>query len=105
MGPSFILEQASRSAHYTQKDYETLAFAGQQPAIGELSLTWRTMLKEAEEIIALLPEEQLGQCVITGKGELFNGSLRAPGEKLAAGEIHFHAGSIRRAGPKIKTQS
>ena len=36
LNPGFILEQASRSAHYTALDYETLAFHGKAPAMADL---------------------------------------------------------------------
>ena len=40
-------------------DYETLAFAGNAPAIDERGRTWRGMLQEANEIMALLPEDHV----------------------------------------------
>jgi len=52
------------------------------------------------QIVAMLPYQNVGQCVLRG-GELFRGDGAALREMLARGEIHFHAGSIRGAFPKI----
>jgi hypothetical protein len=103
LSPPFILEQASRTAHYRQEDYETLAFDGHQPTLSELSQTWRTMLSQAEKIITLLPEEKLGHCVVTLQGTLFDGSIEVLNAKLDAGELLFHPGSIQGAWPRVKS--
>jgi len=103
LSPAFILEQARRSTHYTREDYETLAFDGQAPDAAELSRTWRCMLQEAESMIALLPEEEVGHCVITREGSVFQGSLQALKEALQADAILFHAGSVKGAWPRIST--
>jgi hypothetical protein len=102
LNPSFILEQASRSAHYTRQDYETLAFDADVPSAGELSRIWRTMLKETENIISLLPEDHLGCCIVTRNGELFAGTASELDEQLKAGDILFHYGTIRGSWPSLK---
>ncbi len=45
-----ILEQASRSSHYSKEDYETLAFEGSPPDAKSLGHTWRSMLCEAADM-------------------------------------------------------
>jgi len=101
LSPQFILAQASRSAHYTRMDYETLAFAGSAPDIEELGRTWRNMLQEANETTALLPEDQVGQCVLLRSGKLFSGSPDALKDVLAKDSILFHEGTVRGAWPTL----
>ena len=91
LSPLFILE----------KDYETLAFDSLVPDPVELGRTWRSMLSEAEEMIAILPEDQIGNCVITREGSLFKGSAAELKAHLQADTLHFHAGCIRGAWPQI----
>jgi len=101
LSPMFILEQASRTTHYTREDYETLAFDGRAPDAVELCRTWRNMLLEAGEMIASLPEDQIGSCVITREGDLFTGTSEALKSSLLANAILFHKGCVRGAWPKI----
>lgn len=101
LSPAFILEQASRSTHYTKQDFETLAFKGKTPDATELSRTWRGMLDEAGAMISLLPEDHVGHCVITRGGSLFKGSLHELREALKANSLTFHAGSVRGAWPHL----
>jgi len=105
LSPSFILEQASRSTHYTREDYETLAFNGSAPNAAELSQSWRHMLREAAEMIPLLPEDQIGKCVITRDGNLFRGTSTELEISLQANVIHFHPGCIRGAWPRISASN
>jgi len=101
LSPMFILEQASRSTHYTKEDYATLAFEGSAPNAAELSQTWRSMLREAAEMVALLPEDQIGTCVTTRDGNLFTGTGAELKASLHANAVCFHAGCIRGAWPRI----
>jgi hypothetical protein len=103
LSPMFILEQASRSTHYTKEDYETLAFNGRAPDAAKLSQTWRSMLHEATEMIALLPEDKIGHCVITRDGNLFTGTSNELNASLQANAILFHPGCIRGAFPRISS--
>lgn len=101
LNPMFILEQASRSTHYTKEDYETLAFDGTAPNATELSQMWRSMLHDAAEMISLLPEDQIGNCVTTRDGNLFTGTSTELNACMQANTIHFHKGCIRGAWPRI----
>ena len=101
LSPQFILAQAGRSAHYTRMDYETLAFDGGAPDIDELGRTWRGMLQEANETMALLPEDRVGQCVMSRGGELFGGSPDVLKDALADDAILFHEGTVRGAWPTL----
>ena len=101
LSPAFILEQASRSTHYTREDYETLAIEGKAPDATELVRTWRDMLQEAETVISLLPEEQVGHCLLTREGTVFKGTIQALRDALQADTLLFHAGSVRGAWPQL----
>jgi hypothetical protein len=103
LSPVFIMEQASRSTHYSREEYQTLAFDGQAPDAQALGQLWRRMLREAVEIIALLPEDQVGQCVMTRDQNLFAGSPDELKAGLDGNSICFHAGCIRGAWPRIAT--
>jgi len=105
LSPMFILEQASRSTHYSREEYETLAFDGSAPDAMELSHTWRRMLREAGEMIALLPEDQIGHCVMTRDRNLFAGTSDELKNSLQMNAIHFHPGCIRGAWPTISAST
>lgn len=70
------------------------------PDAADLSQRWHAALEDAAEIVATLPYESVGQCVLHG-GELFRGDRTSLRDALARGELHFHAGSIRGAFPRI----
>ncbi|MBM4163769.1 MAG: hypothetical protein FJ222_04950 [Lentisphaerae bacterium] len=101
LSPQFILAQASRTAHYTRMDYETLAFAGGAPDLAELGRTWRNMLQEATDITAILPEDHVGQCVLLRGGKLFSGSPDVLKDALTEDTIRFHGGTVRGAWPTL----
>jgi hypothetical protein len=101
LSPVFILEQASRSTHYSREEYQTLAFDGDAPNAEALSHTWRSMLSEAAEMISLLPEDLIGHCIMTLDRDLFTGSVKELTDSLQANTIHFHPGCIRGAWPMI----
>jgi hypothetical protein len=102
LSPSFILEQASRTAHYTREDYEILAYDGPRPDLSELGRLWRDMLREAGDLLDLLPEDQVGRCVMAPDGSLFKGSPQALRDALRSQALQFHAGSVCGAWPRIR---
>jgi len=99
LAPDAILQEAGRSARYSKVEIEALAFNGPAPDAVDLSRQWHAALQSAAEIVALLPYQNVGQCVLRG-GELFRGEGAALRETLARGEIRFHPGSIRGAFPQ-----
>jgi hypothetical protein len=103
LSPLFILEQASRSAHYTAAEYEALAFDGIAPEAAELRQMWHGMLREAPELMAHLPEDQIGKCVTTRDGSLFTGTASELKSSLQTNDICFHAGCIRGAWPSLSS--
>ncbi len=101
LSPRFILEQAARSAHYSQAEIDKLEFAGLPPDAAALSHQWQAMLAEARIIVDTLPAEQAGKCVLTHAGGLFSGDLGALRSALAQDELLFHEGAIRGALPRM----
>lgn len=100
LAPDAILQEARRSTRYSAIEIAALAFEGPPPDAAELSHRWHAALEDAAEIVATLPYESVGQCVLRGE-ELFRGDRTSLRDALARGEIHFHSGSIRGAFPRI----
>lgn len=99
--PASILEQASRSARYSNEEVRGLSFEGEAPDAGELSKRWHSALTEARAIVSLLPPEHAGQCVLSSGGGLCRCTPTALAEALAVGAVQFHAGSIKGTLPSI----
>ena len=100
--PSSILAQASRTARYSVEEVRSLQFEGPPPDAGELARRWRGMLAEAQAVVAALPADESGRCVLTSDGELCRLSPAELPRALASGRIRFHAGSIRGALPSLR---
>jgi len=101
-GPASILEHAARSAHYPEAELEALAFEGPRPDAAALARRWREILEDARRIVAALPPESAGACVLTSEGTLFRGDPGALASALSAGRVAFHQGSIRGALPRVR---
>lgn len=99
--PSAILEEAGRSARYSAVEIEMLAFDGPPPAAAALSRRWRIMLEEARNLVALLPPEKVGMCVLDTAGDLYSGGTADLERAIASGGLRFLHGSIRGALPRI----
>ena len=99
--PTGILEEASRTARYTHEEVRALDFDGPAPDAAELSRRWHAMLDEARRIVAVLPAESAGACVLGADGAVYRGDPRALAVAVAAGTLRFHQGSIRGALPRI----
>ena len=99
--PASILEQAARTARYSDGEIDALDFDGERPTARALSRTWHGMLDEARELIAALPTEHLGCCVLDAQGGLARGDLEHLRRALAASEIRFRRGSIRGVLPEV----
>ena len=101
-GPKAILEQAGRSARYSQAEVATLSFSGPIPDAAVLSRRWHEMLKEARGLIDPLPPAQVGKCVIDARGGLFQGDVEGLRAAIDSNILHFHEGSIRGALPRVR---
>jgi hypothetical protein len=101
LSPRFILEQAGRSAHYSQAEIAKLEFEGAPPDAVELSRRWMAMMTEAREIVEALPPEHAGKCVLSSSGVMFREGLTELRRALADGRLRFHEGSLRGALPQV----
>ncbi len=102
--PLTILEQASRSGHYTTAELEGLSFDGPPPDLADLLRKWHSMVQGAREVVTALPAEHVGTCVLHRQGDLYRGGLAQLRRDLAADDLIFHPGRIRGAYPQISRQ-
>lgn len=98
--PAAILDFAARSSHYSAEEISELDFGSSPPSAARLSEAWREMLSEAGEIVAALPPEKAGCCVLRGDGVLLSVRPEELPGLLERGEILFHAGRLRGAFPQ-----
>jgi hypothetical protein len=101
-GPSAIIESAARSGRYSREEVSQLAFSGTPPDAAGLARTWHAMLATARTVIAILPPEQAGTCVLDADADLL---LAGPSELpslLSSRRVTFHRGSIRGAWPHLR---
>jgi hypothetical protein len=76
--------------------------SGESYVAGGVALNeWLGAPRLSRELIALLPAEEAGKCVLTAKGELFRLASAEVGEALERESLNFHAGSIRGAFPSL----
>jgi hypothetical protein len=101
LNPELILGEAARSGRYTRDEISSLDFSGPRPDAGSLSREWKRILAQAGDIVAALPLERIGTCVLNATRGLFRGDLEELGRRLDRGEVHFHPGSIRGAFPSF----
>jgi hypothetical protein len=99
--PLTIMEEAGRSGHYTNAELEGLSFEGPAPDIADLLRKWHLMVREACEIVKVLPAGQVGTCVLQRRGDFYRGSLAQLKRDVAAKDLVFHSGRIRGAYPQI----
>lgn len=105
LSPRFILEQAGRSAHYSQVEIAKLEFEGAAPDAAELSRRWLAMMAEAREIVEALPPEHAGKCVLTSSGAMFREGLPELRRAVAERGLRFHEGSLRGALPQVASSA
>jgi hypothetical protein len=99
--PASLVNESRRSSHYSAAEISQLSFSGPPPDVAELSRQWHGMLKEAVEIIEILPAEQTGTCVLDREANLFRGGPALLKEALSEKSLRFHAGMIGGAFPKF----
>lgn len=100
--PNGILDGAARGGRYSAAEIAALDFGGNPPDAAELSRRWHVLLELASAVLAELPPEDVGQCVIDANGNLFRGTKSQVRSALDSGNVRFHAGSIRGAMPTIR---
>jgi hypothetical protein len=99
--PAAILEHAAASTHYSEAELRALAFAGDTPDFADLGRRWRGLLAAGQEVVQQLPVGHIGQCVLNGAGELFQGDPAALRSAISRDELFFHAGHIGGALPQL----
>lgn len=99
--PAGILEQLGRTGRFSRAEVEELAFSGPPPPASELSRRWRHGLETARALVAALPAEQAGTCVLAGD-DLCRLDAAALPQALENGELQFRAGSVGGALPSIR---
>lgn len=102
LSPLFIIEEASRTAHYPAVELEAVVFDGPRPDWTSLTMTWRSALEQARAIVDLLPPEEIGKAVLRQDGTPFFGEFAALEAALNAGRLRFHAGTIGGAVPIVR---
>lgn len=102
--PQAILEQAGRSARYTDAEIASLAFSGPAPTAADLSARWHRHLDTARDICDALPAKCVGQAVLADEGTLFTGDMRDLSRALEEQRLVFHSGRLRGAFPQIKNK-
>lgn len=101
-GPHLVLEHAARGGRFTVEELAGMVFAGEPPAAAVLARQWHEALAEAAELVAELPAEHAGNCVLLGESVLCRLGPPALRAALAAGEVRFRRGSIRGAFPSLR---
>jgi hypothetical protein len=99
--PASILEEARRTARYSDVEIRALDFGGEAPDARELARTWKAQLESARLVLEILPAEEAGRAVLDSTGRLFRGGPEDLRQALASGLVVFHAGSIRGALPTV----
>ena len=99
--PKMILGEARRTCRYSAEELAGLAFQGEPPDAAALSVRWRAIVEEADDMVDLLPAEHVGKCVMDPGGKLFRGTTDDLRSAIGGKRLAFHAGSIRGAWPTI----
>lgn len=100
-GPAVLLTEGKRNGRYSAAEVAELAFDGPAPDAAQLSRRWSEIVREADAIIDCLPLQEVGKCVLSMRGGLFQGDADDAKQALSARELVFHTGSIRGAMPRF----
>lgn len=100
--PAAILRFAARSSHYSAEEVSELDFEGPPPSAARLSRDWKEMLAEAEAIVAALPPEKAGACVLGDDNELLSVPPSELPGLLGNGKVRFHEGRLFGAFPQLR---
>jgi len=100
--PASILEHAARANRHSADEIRALSFDGDTPDPARLSRSWHAMLAQAADLVAKLPAEQAGKCVLNAAGNLYISGVAELTEDLRrTGAVRFHPGSIRGVLPEL----
>lgn len=101
MNPTFILDQAARSARYTEIELAEVSFDSQRPTAAFLSQEWRRIMEEARSVTDTLPWQHVGECILDQHANLLRLEAVALANALETGKVQYHAGSLFGAFPEI----
>ena len=96
--PASLLEWLAR-VRYAQEELDLAVVQDVPPDAAELGRRWHEAVAAGRRMVALLPPESAGSCVLGADGEPFRGGEEALAEALADGRVRFHKGCIRGAWP------
>lgn len=103
LSPTFILTEARRSSRYTQVELNKLEYDGEPADAAYLGAKWRTMLEEADRVVALLPAEHVGEALLDSEFNLLRAGYEDLEKLLANDSVRFHAGRIKGAFPVLRS--
>jgi hypothetical protein len=100
--PQLIIEEANRNARLSGEEWQEIEWQGDAPNLVEMKTRWRRAVTQAQEIIVLLPPEEIGHAVLNESNEIFRGDIEALQIALEESQLQFYAGHIGGAWPQIK---
>lgn len=101
LNPDMILDQFSR-LHYSQEEIDHLDFEDQAPLSARLSAEWKRAVEQGRGIIAALPADHVGECVLRADGStLYRGNTEELKSDLRLATLAFHKGTIGGVWPRI----
>jgi hypothetical protein len=99
--PHMLLAEASRYARFSMPEYESILIDGVPPDPKVLGIAWRAALREAHEIIEILPHQLVGTAVLTKPGEPWRGTPEELQTALTRDELIFHPPAVGGCWPRI----
>jgi hypothetical protein len=94
--PAFLLDHAGRHVRYSQDDLDRLQL--REPlGVADLKRQWLTAVEQAQALIELLPESDLGCLYLTSEGVAVTPDPAGSGFR----DLGRHFGSVRGAWPSI----
>lgn len=100
VSPDMLLSDASRH-HYAQPELDVLDYDAPPPSAANLGREWREAVSSARQTIDLLPEEHIGECILSAEGTLYRQPPDRLEDDMKAGVIRYHKGSIGGAWPQV----
>lgn len=99
--PELILDEATRTAHYSRVEIEALDWSGPMPDFAALKTQWRAALQNGRELIEILPPQNVGNAVLNRNGTPFQDDVAALKSALEKENLRFHAGQIGGIWPTV----
>lgn len=100
--PQLILDEANRNARLSREEWVDIEWDGTPPNLATHKMAWREAIRDARQIIEMLPPEHAGKAVLLSSGEVFKGSVTELRMALENKQLDFHCGHIGGVWPQIK---